>query len=233
MKTRKQGRTFLAGFLAAVLTMALITPAGAALVSKMIQVFTGVTIYVDGEEMQPKDANGNPVETFIYNGTTYVPIRAVSQYFGKTVQWDGSTNTVHIGVAKGEAQYLLDVCPPYQTADCYESPEFITMAGQKYKKGFRFHDGYDNNFALFNLNAQYKTLEFDVGHIDGERMREAVLYIYLDGERAFELELTGDMMPRHCSINLNSALQMKIVLAYPENNFGTSYFYALGNITVK
>lgn len=77
-------------------------PATAASSKKTISVTTGVPIYVDGVEMKPTDANGNPVETFLYNDTTYVPLRAVSQYLGKAVKWDGNTRSVYIGDVPGK-----------------------------------------------------------------------------------------------------------------------------------
>ena len=46
-------------------------------------------------------ADGNTVSTdaepFIYNGTTYLPVRAISEALGKEVNWDAQTNTVYIG----------------------------------------------------------------------------------------------------------------------------------------
>lgn len=48
--------------------------------SELIEVgYSDIKIFMDGEEVQPKDANGQPVEPFIYNGTTYLPVRAVGQ----------------------------------------------------------------------------------------------------------------------------------------------------------
>ena len=74
----------------------LATPAFAAL-QKVIEVSTGVRIFIDDVELHPTDAGGNPVEVFIYNGTTYLPVRAVSEGLGKPVQWDGATRSVYIG----------------------------------------------------------------------------------------------------------------------------------------
>lgn len=61
----------------------------------------GVTIVVDGKKINPTDANGNPVEPMIYNGTTYLPVRAVANAFGKAVAWDGATTTVYLGDMDG------------------------------------------------------------------------------------------------------------------------------------
>ena len=36
-------------------------------------------------------------EPFLYNGTTYLPVRTVGEALGKEVTWDGDTKTVYIG----------------------------------------------------------------------------------------------------------------------------------------
>ena len=59
--------------------------------------YNNIKIYIDGGEIVPKDANGNVVEPFIMNGTTYLPVRAISNAFGKDVEWDGATQSVYIG----------------------------------------------------------------------------------------------------------------------------------------
>ena len=56
--------------------------------------YNNIKIVVNGQEIQPKDPNGNYVEPFIINGTTYLPVRAVSDALGVNVDWDGNTNTV-------------------------------------------------------------------------------------------------------------------------------------------
>lgn len=48
-------------------------------------VYNNIKILIDGKEYQPKDANGNVVEPFIYNGTTYLPVRAIATAFDKDV----------------------------------------------------------------------------------------------------------------------------------------------------
>lgn len=56
----------------------------------------GINILINGNTLIPKDVNGNIVEPFLIDGTTYLPIRAVSEALGKTVDWDGDTQTVSI-----------------------------------------------------------------------------------------------------------------------------------------
>ncbi len=67
-------------------------------VSETAEIFyNNIKIYVDGGEVVPKDANGKTVEPFIMNGTTYLPVRAISNAFDKDVEWDGATQSVYIG----------------------------------------------------------------------------------------------------------------------------------------
>lgn len=86
-------------FIAGVITTVLVSSAAfAAPVGKTITAFyNGIKIYVDGNKITPKDGNGKIVEPFIYDGTTYLPVRAVSEALGKQVSWDGKSNTVYIG----------------------------------------------------------------------------------------------------------------------------------------
>ncbi len=57
-----------------------------------ISVDPTVKILVNGSEFKPKDANGNDVMTFIYNGTTYAPLRALAEAYGLEVGYDAARN---------------------------------------------------------------------------------------------------------------------------------------------
>jgi Copper amine oxidase N-terminal domain. len=63
---------------------------------KTIEVSTDISLSIDGKDYVPKDVNGNPVEIFVYNGTTYVPIRGVATAFGKDVGYNNDTKTAII-----------------------------------------------------------------------------------------------------------------------------------------
>ena len=49
---------------------------------------------MDGEELIPLDSDGNYVEPFIIDGTTYLPVRGIASALGLDVGWDGATKTV-------------------------------------------------------------------------------------------------------------------------------------------
>ena len=52
------------------------------------------TITVDGTARTFSDANGKAVYPLLYNGSIYLPIRAIGQLMGKTVSWNGTSSTV-------------------------------------------------------------------------------------------------------------------------------------------
>jgi hypothetical protein len=59
--------------------------------------YSNISIVIDGAKLTPKDSNGNLVEPFSYNGTIYLPARALGEALGKTVSWNGDTATATIG----------------------------------------------------------------------------------------------------------------------------------------
>lgn len=65
----------------------------------------GIRIVIDGREYTCTDARGNIVKPMRYNGTTYIPVRAVSTAFGKAVYWDGENETVYLGKMDGKLEY--------------------------------------------------------------------------------------------------------------------------------
>lgn len=212
-------------------SLALVTAAYATNATKTIQAaYMNIKLVIDGVPVTPKDSNGTTVEPFIYNGTTYLPVRAVGEALGKQVGWDGKTKTVYIGEVPGQVTYLLDVCQPYESFEFY-TPTAFAMAGKTYSNGFTMYT-YGN--AYFNLDGKYSTLEFDLGHIDGSEMRGSEDYdgkgynIYLDGKLVKTITVDPEAMVKHYQIQLNNALQMKIVGDMP--SFAR---YGFANASVK
>ncbi len=65
--------------------------------------YNNIKIYIDQKLITPKDANGSIVDPFIYNGTVYLPVRAVSNALGQEVSWDSENKAVYIGKQAEEA----------------------------------------------------------------------------------------------------------------------------------
>ena len=102
MKKANFFKGFGSGLLLAVLVTALCATASAAS-RRNIDVEDGISITLNGATFTPRDASGKEVDVFLYNGTTYVPVRAISEMMGMDVQFDSATRTVVLTTADRSA----------------------------------------------------------------------------------------------------------------------------------
>lgn len=59
---------------------------------KSINVEYGISLSINGQTPRLTDVNGKTVQPFVYDGTTYVPIRAVAENLGANISYDGNAN---------------------------------------------------------------------------------------------------------------------------------------------
>ena len=95
------------GLHAIVLALFLMFPFGAAYCQDTAET---VTVYKNKVKI---DVNGERVnaDNFIYNGTTYIPLRAISEILGKHVGWNAFTNVASIDDKKYEKDQLSKLLP--------------------------------------------------------------------------------------------------------------------------
>lgn len=92
---RKRSLSFIAVVLVAVLVFGSTAIAATRTENKTLT-YRDIKIELNGQRITPKDANGKVVDPFIIDGTTYLPIRAVSEALGLNVGWDNATSTIYI-----------------------------------------------------------------------------------------------------------------------------------------
>ena len=61
------------------------------------------TIIVDDTVRHFSDVNGNAVYPLLYEGSTYLPVRAIGELMGKNVSWNGNTDTVTLTSGSGDS----------------------------------------------------------------------------------------------------------------------------------
>lgn len=229
---------FLAGVLVAVLVMALALPTFAVLSGKQVTIYPGVNIYMDDVLLNPTDANGNPVEVFIYNGTTYLPVRAISEALDKVVQWEGDTSSVFIGKHTGEkpADWLFSLdyfdyggswARNYITMDNLGVEHSHTYRGSNASTGIEGF--YGTNYMTFKLNAQYTRLtgvafqQYEARAKDGT----TTFQIYGDGELLWSGSTGRGVDPQEFNIDITGVLQLTVKASVTDGWYG---FGCLGEV---
>ncbi len=83
--------------LIAILTITLSSIAYAAVIPTEVVLNQNLTITYNGEVQRFKNVKGDVVYPISYQGTTYLPIRSISCLFETEIEWDGNTNSIHLG----------------------------------------------------------------------------------------------------------------------------------------
>lgn len=119
-------------------------------------IYDNIKILIDGKEYQPTDANGNVVEPFIYNGTTYLPVRAIATAFEKEVDWEAQTSTVTLGSKNYDWLDQMGYAD-YKTTGSFNKIGMInkdtkTTEDIKVNRGIYFNTSFSTDFGSIELS---------------------------------------------------------------------------------
>ncbi|MGE8035413.1 stalk domain-containing protein [Lysinibacillus sp. NPDC093692] len=144
--------SYLGFFILGGLTFTYLSTTEAASNLKKISVFQDtINYYFDKVEKKPQAGQSG----FIYEGTTYVPMRFVAESLGKKVTWDGKSKSVYIGdVPKFIA--LKDVKPIGSDEDhFFHNPSSIVIStGEKFERSYQL-GGYHGGGAVQDHTVEY------------------------------------------------------------------------------
>lgn len=83
------------GVVLTTLTGMLALPSLATVGQKLLRAdYHDMKVTLNGKTLKLTDSDGDPVEPFTIDGTTYLPLACISQALGVDVAWDGPNNTV-------------------------------------------------------------------------------------------------------------------------------------------
>ena len=100
-----------------------------------------ISVHIDGIERDFYNAQGKEVHPILFNGTTYIPLRAVGELMGKNVNWDNAAKTATIGGVRttGTVSGTPDTVAKRTDVTFYLRPEFHVVI-----------DGAERTFADVN-----------------------------------------------------------------------------------
>lgn len=231
-------KSFLLGVLTTLLLISLVIPALAAPITKSIEVRSGIRVFIDDKELIPKDANGNPVEVFLYNGTTYLPARAISEAIGKPVQWDGSVQGIYIGkhASSAPAGYLSQL--DYFDKHGNWGMDEITKdnLGNEHLHSIRPGGNLSPWTITYRINAQYNKLtgvyyqSYEKRTTRSSSGEAATLVIWGDGRELWRGSVTAGFDPINFDIDVTGVLELK--LEYPTGGNGYIGGTCLGDVAL-
>ena len=223
MKNGRNWKSFAMGMATMALLCTLVVPVLAAgnmqTISAMIG---GIRIVIDGQELHPTDVNGNPVNPMIYNGTTYLPVRAVASALGKAVYWDGPNSTVYLGDMDGQLEYPTVMLKDMTSVA--DSPESAPASKLK--------DNYGNSYssAVYNLHGHC-----DLEYLLGMKYSsfKGVLYVpngyTYDGSLAMTITVDGHQVYTSPAMDKASSPIQVDVNVTGGNSFKISFTDSAGN----
>jgi len=98
-------------FICVVLFVVLIMSNGVCADTQKIEIETGIKILVNGLEFYPKNANGEDAMVFVYDGTTYAPLRALAEAFGLAVGYDEIKNMATVNNSNSPGNITSNIIP--------------------------------------------------------------------------------------------------------------------------
>ena len=207
--------------MAAVCCLSLSAAVFAAGTLKEIKAFLnyGVTISYDGQEQTMYDANGNRVYPITYEGTTYVPIRAVSSMLGINVDWDGATKTVLLGDHTALKTRITDLeyydRKPLTNGHQYRKVDSATdNLGNSYTNPLRLVRSCETNYwETYMLTQDFTTFSgtIFIGYDDRDIATTCNVRIYGDGELLYDSPtMTKGVRPVDFSVDISGVDELKI-----------------------
>ena len=169
----------------------------------------GITIKYDGQVQSMYDANGKQVYPISYEGTTYVPIRAVSNMLDVNVDWDGANNTVLLGNS-GTVKSFVNDLSPYTTDGMYKAitekdNKSKTIAGKTYSEYIACEATW-GGAGFYDLGGKYTSFTFEAyGDMDFD------VKLYGDNEELLQVvHINGKDLPKKHTVDVTNVVQLKI-----------------------
>jgi len=132
------------------------------------------TVKLNGKVLDLRDANNNTVYPVVIDGTTYLPVRAISGALRIGVDWDASTKTVILGeninsngvrlfdaIAQEDNNYRVDKIVGERNLTF----SHIGDTGVSYNEAIKYKDVYSSYPYRFKLDKGYSKLSTTVLYI--------------------------------------------------------------------
>lgn len=185
------------------------------------QITFGVAVALDGQQLQFAQDS----QPFIMDGRKFLPVRAIADAVGLPVDFDASTNTVHLGNRLAGARVPLQQGAPFFDSGTTgfghsasaQATSTVQMGGNSFNNAITYTSAWFTTgglpgsiFSLHNLDGRYRQLTGQVGRVDGSGSRNAVLEIIGDDNVLQRIELDATALPVSFEVFVEGIRQLRI-----------------------
>lgn len=171
-----------------------------------------IKIVFNGNGQTMTDASGKVIYPISYNGTTYLPVRAVSGMLGLDVKWDGPTSTVYLGKIPGGMDFIENVQPYSGRTEHHVTTAKMstkTIAGKTYDHYIYGGTGIGVGPVYYDLAGKYKTLTFKA--YCTTESSPFTTYFWGDNDTLINsFEIKGSELPKEYTIDLSGVQRLKL-----------------------
>lgn len=182
--------------------------------------YDNIKIFVNDSYVNPKDGTGKTVEPFIYDGTTYLPVRAVAEALGKDVSWDGTTKSVYISDKIIDNIVWLNELYPVNVETKSNLNEWKRLTAGTFKDSL---GNISSRSIECSINHSWLATEYRLGRLYSKMSGKfalsftskgtkykATLNIYGDEKLLYSSpEMTGDVLPVNFDINIANVNKLR------------------------
>lgn len=185
---------------------------------------------VNGSDWRPKNEEGNEILPITYDGTTYVPLRAISGAIKTSIDYDAETNTVIVGEKVNGVSFFSETITNGEmfsnVEDVLDKKQLI-IDGKQYEGAFRnkIRNQYPEKIHL-RLGKEYQKAHLVLA---STRNSSSVKITNEKDQILAETSIEKDKVVE-LDVDLHASKELKFVY------MGTSdggYFQVLKNSTVK
>lgn len=126
-----------------------------------------IKMTLHGEAFTPQEVNGTQIKPLIYDGRSYLPVRAIAEALNIPVDWDQATKTIKLGEEPPEFKQpqgvsMLNYRIYEQDLVSTIKPNFLSIHGHSFSKGLYCIE--DEGFCIVtDIDVKYKNLAFNLG----------------------------------------------------------------------
>jgi hypothetical protein len=179
-----------------------------------------INFVVDDQEWQPKDPDGHVLSPIVYNGSSYLPTRAIAEAVGAKLDWNNDTKTITIE----STGYDPNVGIPYKDALTYAPVTADTL-----------NDSSPSAFdKIAQLAIEVTSDVYNVNYKNYDGLPDHPLLLSKEYYSKLEVAAKSEVSHAKLHTEVSSLTDFKItdVHMYAEKKFATVYFTALKTETL-